>query len=430
MIPAARAAAAIEVLGDIETRHRPASDAMKDWGLAHRFAGSGDRAAISALVYDVLRKKSSSAWIMGEAGPRAEILGALRQTQGLDADAIAALFSGEGHAPAKLTEAERKRLTAADLTNAPSHVIGDFPEWLAPQLEASFGASAAEEGRALAERAPVDLRVNLLKTNRDMALRALAHLKPEPTPLSPVGLRIAMRPDGRAPPLASDPAYVKGLVELQDEGSQLAALLAEAKPGMQVLDLCAGAGGKTLALAAAMENQGQIYAADPDAHRLAPIFARLARSGARNVQVRAPKGKADVLADLNGRCDLVLIDAPCTGSGAWRRNPDAKWRMRPGALEQRIKDQDETLESGLRFVKRGGRIVYVTCSVLRAENEDRIAAFLERHDDLLPIDAATQARSAGLPALAEHRSSLGPGFRLSPRTTGTDGFYIAALTRT
>jgi 16S rRNA (cytosine967-C5)-methyltransferase len=242
-------------------------------------------------------------------------------------------------------------------------------------------------------------------------------------------LRIAMRPDGRAPPLASDPAYVKGLVELQDEGSQLAALLAEAKPGMQVLDLCAGAGGKTLALAAATENQGQIYAADPDAHRLAPIFARLARSGARNVQVRAPKGKVDVLADLNGRCDLVLIDAPCTGSGAWRRNPDAKWRIRPGALEQRIKDQDETLESALRFVKQGGRIVYVTCSILRAENEDRIAAFLERHDDLLPIDASAQANAAGLPALAQHRSLLGPGFRLSPRATGTDGFYIAALAR-
>jgi 16S rRNA (cytosine967-C5)-methyltransferase len=430
MIPAARAAAAIEVLADIETRHRPAADAMKDWGLSHRFAGSGDRAAISGLVYDVLRRKSSSAWIMGEAGPRAEVLGALRQTQNLDVEAIAALFSGEGHAPAKLTEAERQRLVATDLSGAPSHVIGDFPEWLTPQFEASFGAFSAEEGRALAERAPVDLRVNLLKTNRDKALRALAHLKPEPTPLSPVGVRIAMRPDGRAPPLASDPAYIKGQVELQDEGSQLAALLAEAKPGMQVLDLCAGAGGKTLALAAAMDNQGQIYAADPDSHRLAPIFARLARSGARNVQVRAPRGQTDLLADLEGRCDLVLIDAPCTGSGAWRRNPDAKWRIRPGALEQRIKDQDETLERALRFVKQGGRIVYITCSLLRAENEDRIAAFMARHDDLLPIDAKAQANSAGLPALAEHRSTLGPGFRLSPRATGTDGFYIATLTRT
>ena len=430
MTPAARAAAAIEVLTDIDARRRPAADAMKDWGLAHRFAGSGDRAAISSLVYDALRKKSSSAWIMGEPSPRAETLGALRQVRDLDVEAIAALFSGEGHAPEKLTEAERARLAAADLSGAPAHVVGDFPEWLTPQLEASFGASAADEGRALAERAPVDLRVNLLKTTRDKALAALAFLAPQPTPFSPMGLRIAMREDGRAPPLASDPAYVKGLVEVQDEGSQLAALLAEAKPGMQVLDLCAGAGGKTLALAAAMKNQGQIYAADSDARRLAPIFARLARSGARNVQVRAPKGQADVLADLKGRCDLVLIDAPCTGSGAWRRNPDAKWRIRPGALEQRVKDQDETLEGALRFVKRGGRIVYVTCSVLRAENEDRIADFMRRHDDLLPIEAASQARAAGLPALAKHQSTLGPGFRLSPRTTGTDGFYVATLMRT
>ena len=244
-----------------------------------------------------------------------------------------------------------------------------------------------------------------------------------------MGLRIAVRPDGRGPALAAEPAYVKGLVEVQDEGSQLAALLAEAKPGMQVLDLCAGAGGKALALAASMDNHGQIYATDSDGRRLAPIFDRLARSGARNVQVRAPRGAADVLADLAGRCDHVMIDAPCTGSGAWRRNPDAKWRIRPGALEQRIKEQDEALEQATRFVKTGGRIVYVTCSVLRPENEDRIAAFLARHDDLLPLDAAIQARAAGLAPLADHASRVGPGFRLSPRATGTDGFYIATLVR-
>ncbi len=283
--------------------------------------------------------------------------------------------------------------------------------------------------RALAERAPVDLRANLLKTSRDKALTSLAHLAPQPTPLSPVGLRIAIRPDGRGPALAAEPAYVKGHVEVQDEGSQLAALLAEAKPGMQVLDLCAGAGGKTLALGAAMGNHGQIYATDSDGRRLAPIFDRLARSGARNVQVRAPRGDADVLGDLVGRCDLVMIDAPCTGSGAWRRNPDAKWRIRPGALEQRMNDQDETLERAIRFVKIGGRIVYVTCSVLRPENEDRVAAFLSRHDDMLPVDAAIQARAAGLAPLAEHASPFGPGFRLSPRATGTDGFYIATLAR-
>ncbi len=429
MTPAARVAAAIEILGDIETRRRPAADAVKDWGLAHRFAGSGDRAAISSLVYDALRRKSSSAWLMGESSPRAEVLGALRQTRGLDADTAAGLFTGEDHAPSPLTVAERTRLATADLSAAPAHVAGDFPEWLAPQFEASFGADVAEEGRALAERAPVDLRANLLKTSRDKALAELAHLSAQPTPLSPVGLRIAIRPDGRGPALAAEPAYVRGLVEVQDEGSQLAALLAEARPGMQVLDLCAGAGGKTLAMAAAMDNHGQIYATDADGRRLTPIFDRLARSGARNVQVRAPRGQADVLADLEGRCDLVMIDAPCTGSGAWRRNPDAKWRTRPGALEQRLKDQVEALESAMRFVKRGGRIVYVTCSVLRAENEDRAIAFLARHDDMLPVDAAAQARSAGLPALAEHASRFGPGFRLSPRTTGTDGFYIATLAR-
>jgi 16S rRNA (cytosine967-C5)-methyltransferase len=429
MTPAARVAAAIDILGDIESRRRPAADAMKDWGLAHRFAGSGDRAGISSLVYDALRRKSSSAWLMGEETARAEVMGALRQTRGLDADATAALFTGQGHAPPALTDAERRRLATADLTGAPAYVAGDFPEWLTPQFEASFGADAAEEGRALADRAPVDLRANLLKTTRGKALAALAHLSPEPTALSSVGLRIAIRPDGRGPALAAEPAYVKGFVEVQDEGSQVAALLAEAKPGMQVLDLCAGAGGKTLAMAAAMDNHGQIYAADTDGRRLTPIFERLARSGARNVQVRAPRGQADVLADLEDRCDLVMIDAPCTGSGAWRRNPDAKWRIRPGALEQRLKDQDEALESAMRFVKRGGRIVYATCSVLRAENEDRAAAFLARHVDMLPIDAAAQARSSGLPSLVDHASRFGPGFRLSPRTTGTDGFYIATFTR-
>ena len=201
---------------------------------------------------------------------------------------------------------------------------------------------------------------------------------------------------------------------MQDEGSQLAALLSGAEPGMQVLDLCAGAGGKTLALAAMLENHGQVYAADADGRRLAPLFARLDRSGARNVQVRAPKGQRDVLADLAGRCDLVFVDAPCTGCGAWRRNPDAKWRIRPGALETRIKEQVEALDNAFRFVKPGGHLVYVTCSLLKAENEDRVAAFLAAHDEFLPLEAAHWASVCELPALAEQASSLGAGLRLSP----------------
>jgi len=428
MVPAARISAAIEILAEVETRRRPAADAMKDWGLAHRFAGSGDRAAIAGLLYDALRRKSSSAWLLGEATPRAEVLGALRQLRGSTVEEIAGLFSGEGHAPAPLTEVERDRLSRADLASAPAHVRGDFPEWLAPAFAESFGEAAAA-GRALAERAPVDLRVNTLKGTREKALAALAHLEPAATPISPIGLRIAPRRDGRGVALAAEPAYVRGLVEVQDEGSQLSALLSGAAPGRQTLDLCAGAGGKTLALAAMMKNQGQIYATDADGRRLAPIFGRLERAGARNVQVRAPRGAEDILADLGGRCDLVFVDAPCSGSGAWRRNPDAKWRMRPGALEQRIKDQVETLERAARYVKPGGRIVYVTCSVLKAENEDRVAAFLGGHPDFLPLDAAHLARSAGLPALAEHVSALGAGLRLCPLRTATDGFYVAALTR-
>jgi 16S rRNA (cytosine967-C5)-methyltransferase len=429
MTPPARVAAAIEVLADTEDRRRPAADALKDWGLARRFAGSGDRAAIASLVYDALRRKASSAWIMGETSPRAELIGALKQLRGLGEDEIATLFSGEGHAPAALTDAERKRLNEGDLTDAPDHVRGDYPEWLSTAMAESCGGREVEEGRALANRAPVDIRVNTLKWSRERALAGLAHLDAQPTPLSPVGVRVAIRPDGRGPALSAEPAYVKGLIEVQDEGSQLAALLSGAKPGLQVLDLCAGAGGKTLALAAMLENQGQVYATDTDGRRFAPLFARLDRSGARNVQARAPKGTRDILSDLAGRCDLVFVDAPCTGSGAWRRNPDAKWRVRPGALETRIKDQIEALENAVRFIKPGGHLVYATCSLLKAENEDRIAAFLAAHNDFLPLEAARWASVCNLPALAEFASPLGVGLRLSPLRSGTDAFYVAALTR-
>ncbi len=184
--------------------------------------------------------------------------------------------------------------------------------------------------------------------------------------------------DARSPAIHAEPAFIKGLIEIQDEGSQLAALLADAKPGEQVIDLCAGAGGKTLALAAAMDNKGQLYATDDDKRRLAPIHARLERAGVRNVQVRTPRGAADVLADLAGHADLVLIDAPCTGTGSWRRNPDAKWRVRPGALEQRMKEQAELLDRAATLVKPGGRIAYVTCSVLAEENGDQVRGFLGR----------------------------------------------------
>ncbi len=429
MTPAARVAAAIDVLAALAAARIPAGEALKEWGRGHRFAGSGDRASIASLVFDALRKKSSAAWVMQDDAPRAVMLGGLREARALDVEAIAALFSGEGHAPAPLSPSERERLVDATLDAAPDHVRGDYPEWLAPAFAAVFGEGAADEGRALSARAPVDLRVNTLKTTREAALKRVSHLGPQPTPLSPLGLRLAVGADGRGPALLAEPAYAKGRVEIQDEGSQLASLLAGAEPGMQVLDLCAGGGGKSLALAAVMDNRGQIYATDTDGRRLAPMFERLERAGARNVQIRPPRGPADVLADLENRCDLVFVDAPCTGVGAWRRNPDSKWRTRPGALDQRIRDQDAALARAARYVKAGGSICYVTCSLLRDENEDRVAAFLAQHPAFLPRDAAHMARRAGAPALAERASRFWPGIRLSPRTTGTDGFYVASLAR-
>src|SRR5712692_5574273 len=344
MTPSARLSAAIEILADIEARRRPAADALKDWGLAHRFAGSGDRAAIAGLVYDALRRRASSAYVMGDERPRAVLLGMLRLERKLDPAAIARLADGARFAPEPLTEAERARLEAASLDGAAPAIAGDYPEWLDPHFARVFGDERVAEGAALASRAPLDLRVNALKSERDKAAAALADLAPQPTRWSPSGLRIALAADAKSPAIHAEPAFIKGMVEVQDEGSQVAALLAAAKPGEQVVDLCAGAGGKTLALAAAMENHGQVYATDLDKRRLAPIHARLERAGVHNVQVRTPKSVGNELADLQGRMDLVLIDAPCTGTGAWRRNPDAKWRVRPGALAERLKEQAAALD--------------------------------------------------------------------------------------
>ena len=427
MTPAARLSAAIDILAGIADLRTPVGEALKDWGRRNRYAGAKDRAAIASLAYDALRARASSAWIMGEDSPRATMLGALKISRSMDADAIAQLCSGERYAPAPLTDEERARLASASLEGAPEHVQGDYPEWLAPHFARAFGSEAVAEGRALAQRAPVDLRVNLLKTTREKALQELAHLEAQPTPFSPLGLRIAVSGDGRGPALSAEPAFVKGLVEVQDESSQLVALIAAPQAGEQVLDLCAGGGGKTLALASLMGNSGQIYATDADGRRLMPIYERLERSGARNVQVRAPRGKQDVLADLEGRCDLVLVDAPCTGVGTWRRNPDAKWRIRPGALEQRMKDQEAVLERAAKYVKPGGRLVYVTCSLLLEENEDRIAAFLAAHPEFSSDDMIEATRAAGLEALSERADFGANGVTLRPSKIGADGFYICKL---
>jgi 16S rRNA (cytosine967-C5)-methyltransferase len=432
MTPGARLSAAIEVLADIEDRRRPAADALKDWGLAHRFAGSGDRAAIGGLVFDALRRRSSAAYLMGASTPRAILFGALRLERGMSVDSIARLADGVRHAPPPPDHAEADALAAAGLRDdAPAHVRGDYPEWLDPYFAVVFGEERADEGAALSRRAPVDLRVNTLKADRATVVAALAHLGAMPTPWSPVGLRIALSADAKSPPLLAEPAYMDGLIEIQDEGSQLAALLSAVQPGETVVDLCAGGGGKTLALAALMANSGRIVATDTDIRRLAPIHARIARAGVRNVEVRTPRGDAELLDDLSGAADLVLIDAPCTGVGAWRRNPDAKWRVRPGALEQRVKAQDAALDRSARLARPGGRIVYVTCSLLDEENGARVRAFTIRHPAfaVVPADEIAGALGADRMRFLAAVKVSAEGLLMTPRRTGTDGFFVSVMRR-
>ncbi len=431
MTPSARLAAAIEVFAALESERRPAGDALKSWGLTHRFAGSGDRAAIAGLVYDALRRRASSAFIMGADTPRAILLGMLRQERKLDVESISSYADGSKYGPEPLSDTERERLGSADLTGAPPYVAGDYPEWLDAHLETAFGPRRVEEGAALASRAPLDLRVNTLKGDLETAAAALADLNPIPARWSPMGLRIRLAADAKSPAIHAEPAFLKGLVELQDEASQLAVIFSDPKPGEQVIDLCAGAGGKTLALAAIMQNKGQVFATDDDKRRLAPIHARLKRSGARNVQIRPPKSVGTEIDDLKGHMDLALIDAPCTGTGAWRRNPDAKWRIRPGALEQRQKEQVEVLDRAVGLIKPAGRIAYVTCSILEEENGAQVRAFLARHPEFTAQPGSQTVQVLGERGFVFSQAARlsEEGVLMSPRMTDTDGFFVAILRR-
>ncbi|MFC3078354.1 RsmB/NOP family class I SAM-dependent RNA methyltransferase [Phenylobacterium terrae] len=418
-----RIAAAIEVLDEVESRRRPVRLALKAWGEASRFAGAKDRAFVSGLVLDALRRRRSLAWRMGADSPRAAVLGALVYDWRWPVERIEAATGEEPHGPGALTEDEKARLAEpVSLTDAPAPVRGDYPDWLDASFARVFDEARAEEGAALAERAPVDLRVNTLKSDPERALKVLKPLHAEPTGVLPTALRIAApEASERTSAVETIPAFSKGWFEVQDLGSQIAAACAGEVARKQVLDLCAGGGGKTLAIAAAMASTGQIYAYDADARRLADTVRRGERAGVRNLQVRTPVNP-EPLKGLDGKMDVVFLDAPCTGTGSWRRHPDTKWRLTPEALARRIAEQDSVLDDGARFVKPGGRIVYVTCSVLPEEDEDRIAAFLQRHEGFEVRPATAD------PALTSWLTPEGY-LRLSPRTSATDGFFVAVLER-
>jgi len=387
MTPAARVQAAIELLDAViaaaQGKGAPADRLIADYFRQRRYAGSKDRRAVRELVYRAIRA----------CGPVPESGRAAMIALGAEDEAILPLFDGSPHGPAPLangeTDAER----------------GLAPAWLIEALAES--GIAGEEAAALLGRAPLDLRVNALKAARETvdlpeAGEALA---------APHALRF---PSGTS--VDQWPAYREGLVEIQDHGSQLACMAVEAKPGETVIDLCAGAGGKTLALAAAMDNRGTLIASDTDRARLANLAPRADRAGAGMIETLLldPGRELEALAPFAGQADAVLVDAPCSGTGTWRRNPEARWRLDPAQLARFAEAQDRLLDIAARLVRPGGRVVYVTCSLLDTEGADRIVRFLADHP----------AWRAGPPALPLGRER-GSGVRLTPFHDGTDGFFIA-----
>ncbi|MBC2887039.1 RsmB/NOP family class I SAM-dependent RNA methyltransferase [Ochrobactrum sp. CM-21-5] len=422
-----RLQAAIEILDEIETGKRPASDVLKDWGAAHRFAGAGDRAVIGNIVYDALRRKLSIAWRMDANDAQALAYGALLVESGMDLAAIDGMLDGDKFAPRPLNSAYREAWTNRDISAAPDFVQADVPEWCVSSLQELFGERWVEEGKALGARPSVDLRVNSLRATPEATLGALQKAGAAFAPFLRQALRIPPIDGlGRHPNVQADQSFLDGWFEVQDLGSQLAALIAGAKPGEQILDYCAGAGGKTLALAATMQNSGQIHAYDAERARLSPMHERLQRAGVRNTQVH---GRLEDLDPLIGKMDLVLTDAPCTGSGTWRRRPDAKWRLNEQQLERRIQDQHEVLTSAERYVKPGGRLAYITCSLFAEENTQQIERFLAEHADFSEIPPQPLWRSA-VPNAGETKPVFpSHGSVFSPLSTGTDGFYVSILQR-
>ena len=392
MTPAARIQSAIEILDAvIEAAARqgaPADRILADWFKAHRFAGSKDKRAIRELVYDAIR-------VCGPvpAGGRAAMLGLAEASA--EHGWVLAQFDGSPYGPPALQPGEAVAIP------------GYAPAWLEDLLIAS--GLDEDEAAALLERAPLDTRLNRLKL-----AAAPADLPDEGEPLAGVfGLRFAA-----GTPVSSWPAYAEGLIEVQDHGSQLACLAVGAQPGETLIDLCAGAGGKTLALAAAMDNRGTLIAADTDRRRLSQLGPRAERAGARiAAQVLLDPGKElAALAPWRGLADRVLVDAPCSGTGTWRRNPESRWRLTPAQLQRLVQTQEHLLGVAAELVMPGGTLAYVTCSLLDAEGAAQVERFLADH-------SGWRAEALDLPLGAPR----GPGWRLSPYRDGTDGFFIACI---
>ena len=433
MTPAARIAAAIDLLAAIETtRARPADAVANDYFRARRFIGGGDRRAVSDRVWQVLRTRRRLGWWLRDRASPVEttsprlLVAASLLLEGGALGGIASAFSGGRFAPAPLDPAELvtlRRLEGHTLEHRgmPAAVRLEMPDWLLPRLAERFGPALEAELQALLQPAPLDLRVNLLKTTREAAQPALAAegLDAVPTPFSPWGLRITSRR-----PVTAGPAFQSGLVEIQDEGSQLVAALVDARPGQRVCDFCAGAGGKTLALAMIMANRGQLVACDTSAARLENATHRLRRAGVSNAERHLLRPGDKWAKRRAENFDRVLVDAPCTGTGTWRRNPDARQRLTEADLDELTARQAAILDAAAPLVRKHGRLVYATCAMLFEENEAQVMHFLARHPgfSLVPLSRAWPLDTA--PACA------GDFLALTPARHDTDGFFAAVLERT
>lgn len=441
MTPGARIQAAIELLAAIHGGSAPADRAAAAFFRSRRYIGGSDRRAVLDSAYAVLRQMAKLDWWIDYAYPerpeggreiadieRARVIAKLVLIDHWTGDKVAGSFDGGQYRPKSLNRSERnfaKALEGADLRHGdqPKWVRFEYPAWIEPNLVKQFGEHYEREMAAQIEEAATDLRVNSLKGDRDQAIAALAQegIEAQTTTLSPLGLRLASRP-----PLANLKCFQDGLIEVQDEGSQLAALLVDARPGQRVVDFCAGAGGKTLAMAAAMKNKGKIVACDTLKGRVERAGERLKRAGAFNVERRGLESERDPWVKRHaGGFDRVLVDAPCSGAGTWRRNPDAKWRLAPDDLARLAALQQSILESAQRLVKPGGRLVYATCSLLREENDGQVETFLANHPDFqLTKIADVWQQVIGSPCPTTENT-----LSLTPMRNGTDGFFVAVMER-
>lgn len=425
MRPAAQLQATIELLDEIAETHYPADRIMAGYFKQRRYIGSKDKAAISENLYTVLRNRLSFEYILNskDLGVHSRMLVALLLK--MDDGDLYNTFNGEKYSPKRLRPGQLERFDELDLNvigTAPLHVRLNVPEWVAPKLESALGDRFEAEMAATNQRAATDIRVNTLQSTVEQVEHALSSVGyvAHRTKLSPWGIRFESRVA-----LFGLKAFKQGWFEIQDEGSQLLALLSDVKAGNKVVDFCAGAGGKTLALAAMMENKGSIYACDVHTKRLEQLSKRAKRAGVHNVRTHVLSSENDKwVKQHKGIADVVLIDAPCTGTGTWRRSPDSRWNLTQESLDNLVALQQSILQSAQRLVKPGGRLLYATCSLLEEENEQQVAKFLGENESFSAEDFELP------PSMLDNSDQFqlkGHQLRTFPAMTGTDGFFVASL---